>query len=256
MRTAFIGGASKGLGLGCAKALAIAGHRVVMCARNSDGLEEAAQEVRSVSKVEVITQVCDLSKKDDIQNLQERLSKDNVTIDILINNVGGPPPKTVIQLSESEWEEGLDLLFRSTVRLYAMVLPGMRARQWGRIINILSTTAVEPSPALAVSSVLRAALASYAKLTAGEVSREGVTVNSVMPGGFLTTRTEELMADTAARENTSVEMIQKRIEATLPLGRFMDPIELGNFVAYLASEESSGVNGALIPFDGGSKKSL
>jgi 3-oxoacyl-[acyl-carrier protein] reductase len=256
MRTALIGGASKGLGLGCCKALAISGHRVVMCARNSHDLEAAAREVRALGKGEVIVHACDLSKEADIQSLRERLTRDGITIDILINNVGGPPPKTVTQLTESEWEEGLDLLFRSTLRLYALVLPNMRQQKWGRIINILSTTAVEPSPALAVSSVLRAALASYAKLTAGEVSRDGVTVNSVMPSGFLTARTEELMADTAMRENKSIADVRTRIESTLPLGRFMDPIELGNFVAYLASEDASGITGTNIPVDGGSKKSV
>lgn len=256
MRTALIGGASKGLGLGCSKALAKAGHRVVMCARNTSGLEEAAREVRSLGKAEVIIYACDLSKKEDLQCLQEKLREDHITIDILINNVGGPPPKKVTELTESDWELGLDLLFRSTLRLYAMVLPGMRERAWGRIINILSTTAIEPAPALAVSSVLRAGLASYAKLTAWEVALDGVTVNSLMPGGFLTARTEELMADSAAREHKSVEEVRKQIESTLPLGRFMDPIELGHLAAYLASEEASGITGALIPIDGGALRSI
>ena len=256
MRTALIGGASKGLGLGCSKALAMAGYRVVMCARNAHGLEEAASEVRSLGKGEVIIHACDLSKRDDIQHLQEKFQEDNIKIDILVNNVGGPPPKTVTELTESDWESGLDLLFRSTLRLYAIVLPGMRERKWGRIINILSTTAIEPAPALAVSSVLRAGLASYAKLTAWGVARDGVTVNSLMPGGFLTARTKEIMADSALREHKSVEEERKKIESTLPLGRFMDPIELGHLVAFLASEEASGITGALIPMDGGSKKSL
>jgi 3-oxoacyl-[acyl-carrier protein] reductase len=256
MRTTFIGGASKGLGLGCSKALAVAGHRIVMCARSAHDLEEAAREVRSLSKAEVITHACDLSQKDGIQNLEERLRKDNITIDVLINNVGGPPPGVVTQITESEWEAGLDLLFRSTLRLYAMMLPGMRKRTWGRVINILSTTVVEPSPALAVSSVLRAGLASYAKLTAWEVARDGVTVNSIMPGGFLTARTEELMADSAVREHKSIEEVRRRIESTLPLGRFMDPIELGRVAVFLASDAASGITGALIPVDGGSHKSL
>lgn len=256
MKTALIGGASKGLGLGCSKALAVAGHRIVMCARGARDLKKAAQEVRAFGKVEVITHACDWSKKSDIEKLQERLTADNIKIDILINNVGGPPPGIVTELTESEWEAGLDLLFRSTLRLYAMVLPCMRERKWGRIINILSTTAIEPAPALAVSSVLRAGLASYAKLTAWEVAKDGVTVNSLMPGGFLTARTEELMADSAVREHTSIEEVRKKIESTLPLGRFMEPIELGHLMAFLASEEASGITGALIPIDGGAKKSL
>lgn len=256
MRTALIGGASSGLGLGCSMALAADGHRVVMCARNVQNLERAAQEVRAFGKGEVMTHACDWSKRAHIEALGEWLRKENITVDILINNVGGPPPKKVTELTESDWESGLDLLFRSTLRLYAMVLPGMRERAWGRIINILSTTAIEPAPALAMSSVLRAGLASYAKLTAWDVARDGVTVNSLMPGGFLTARTKELMADSASREHTSIEEVRKKIKSTLPLGRFMEPIELGRFAAYLVSEEASGITGALIPFDGGAKKSL
>lgn len=256
MRTALIGGASKGLGLGCSKALAGTGHRVVMCARNENTLEEAAREVRALGTADVITHSCDFSKKEDIEKLAERLRRDNIAIDILVNNVGGPPPGTVTTVTEPAWEAGLDLLFRSTLRLYAMVLPGMRERGWGRIINILSTTAIEPAPALAVSSVIRAGLASYAKLTAWEVARDGVTVNSLMPGGFLTARTEELMADSAQREHKSVEEVRAQIESTLPLGRFMEPLELGHLVAFLASEEANGITGTLIPIDGGAKKSL
>jgi len=256
MKTALIGGASKGLGLGCSKALAKAGHRVVMCARSAEYLEKAAQEVRGYGSGGVITHACDWSKAADLKALEEKLSNEGVQIDILINNVGGPPPGIVTQVTEEEWETGLNLLFRSTLRLYAQVLPGMRARKWGRIINILSTTAIEPAPALAASSVLRAALASYAKLTAKEVAKEGVTVNSLMPGGFLTSRTEELVVGEAQREKISVGEVRARIQASLPLGRFMDPIELGHVAAFLASEEASGITGALIPVDGGSHTSL
>ena len=256
MRTALVGGASRGLGLGCSKALAKAGYRVVMCARQGDALEKAAHDVRAFGSGDVIAIPCDLSLGTDIEKLKNKLEEESIAIDILINNVGGPPPKIVTQVSEAEWEQGLDLLFRSTIRLYNIVLPGMRERKWGRIINILSTTAVEPSPTLAVSSVLRAALASFAKLTAKDVAKEGITVNSLMPGGFLTSRTEELMLDQAKRENISNEEVCARIEKSLPLGRFMEPIELGNFVAYLASDDASGITGALIPVDGGSHVSL
>jgi 3-oxoacyl-[acyl-carrier protein] reductase len=256
MRTVLVGGASKGLGLGCSLALAEAGHRVIMCARNAAVLENAAEDVRSRGTGEVLTQVCDLSKISDLQEIAARIKRDSITVDILINNVGGPAPKNVTELDEGDWEDGLDLLFRSTLRLYAIVLPGMRERKWGRIINILSTTATEPVSTLAVSSVLRAALASYAKLVAADVAREGVTVNSLMPGGFLTDRTEALMADQASREHSSVEEVRQRIASTLPLGRFLNPIELGRLVAFLCSDDASGITGTLIPIDGGSQKAV
>jgi 3-oxoacyl-[acyl-carrier protein] reductase len=248
-RTALIGGGSQGLGFGCAQALSEAGVRVMLCARRQKELEEAAEKLRAEG-AEVLTFACDWSKKEDLEALEEFLKRENLHIDILVNNVGGPPPGLVTQTSETAWERGLDLLFRSTIRLYAMLLPGMRARKWGRIINILSTTATEPSPTLAVSSVIRAGLVSYARLTALEVRKDGVSVNSVMPSGFLTARTQELMEDQARREGKNVENVREQIEATLPGGRFMQPIELGRVVTELAADGASDRTGGLIPVGG------
>lgn len=137
-----------------------------------------------------------------------------------------------------------------------MFLPGMRERKWGRIINILSTTALEPAPTLAVSSVLRSGLASYAKLVSWEVAKDGVTVNSLMPGGFRTARTVALENDVAERENVAVEVVRQRIENNMPMRRMLDPLELGRFVAYLSAEESGGLTGLLVPIDGGQMKSF
>ena len=136
-------------------------------------------------------------------------------------------PGTISQQNEKSWEEALDLLFRSTIRVYAMVLPGMRARKWGRIVNILSTTAIEPSPLLATSSVVRAALASHAKLTAWDVAKDGVTVNSLMPAGFLTARTNQLIDDAAQRRSVDRDAIVKEKEAELPSVPFYESDRVG-----------------------------
>ena len=256
MKTALIGGASKGLGFGCAQVLARNGCRVVMCARNGDELESAARTLRETPQAEAIAVRCDFSKRDDLEELQRELQARNLSIDILINNVGGPPPGLATETTEEQWELGLDLLFRSTYRLYGIVLPGMRQRRWGRIINILSTTAVEPAPTLAVSSVLRSALASYAKLVAWEVGPDGITVNSIMPGGFSTARTEFLLAAAAERQKVPVETLRHGIESGIPVRRFLDPVELGELVGYLASDAACGLTGALIPLDGGQQKSI
>lgn len=257
IRTALIGGASKGLGFGCAEALAQKSRRIVMCARDESDLDAAAHALRSqYPAVDVIAIPCDWSKKEALMQLQTTLQSKNINIDILINNVGGPMPGTISQQNEKSWEEALDLLFRSTIRVYAMVLPGMRARKWGRIVNILSTTAIEPSPLLATSSVVRAALASHAKLTAWDVAKDGVTVNSLMPAGFLTARTNQLIDDAAQRRSVDRDAIVKEKEAELPSGHFMNPIELGYVAAFLASDEAAGITGTLFPVDGGAKKSL
>jgi 3-oxoacyl-[acyl-carrier protein] reductase len=256
MRTALVGGASKGLGLACARSLASRGHRVIMCARTADELQSAARSVCLATGADTIVVPCDFSSKASLDALQAELAQQNLPIEILINNVGGPPPGRATETSEIQWEKGLDLLFRSTLRLYGMALPGMRERKWGRIINILSTTAVEPAPTLAVSSVLRSALTSYAKLVSWDVAWDGVTVNSVLPGGFRTARTEALEADAAKRQKVPLEAIRKQTEAGIPIGRLLEPFELGEVVAFLASEEAGGVTGAILPVDGGLLKSL
>ncbi len=256
MRTALIGGASQGLGFACAEALAAEDHRVILCARNAERLEEAANKLRSSYSAEVIAVPCDFSRMGSLQDLADRLAESNIQVDVLVNNVGGPRPGLVTELTEQDWEDGLDLLFRSSIRLYGMFLPGMRERKWGRIINILSTTALEPAPTLAVSSVLRSGLASYAKLVSWEVAKDGVTVNSLMPGGFRTARTVALENDVAERENVAVEVVRQRIENNMPMRRMLDPLELGRFVAYLSAEESGGLTGLLVPIDGGQMKSF
>ena len=256
MRTALVGGASRGLGLACAQALAQQGCRVVMCARTSDALERAARATHAATRAETIAVPCDWSSSRALAALEQELAQRKLQIDILVNNVGGPQPGTATELSDGDWEQGLDLLFRSTLRMYRMVLPGIRQRRWGRIVNILSTAVVEPIPALAISSVLRSGLAAYAKLVAWDVARDGVTVNSVMPGPFRTARTEALQADAARRRNVPLATVQAEAAAHLPVGRLLQPEELGHCVAYLASDQASGITAALLPVDGGLLRSL
>jgi 3-oxoacyl-[acyl-carrier protein] reductase len=252
MKTALVGGGSKGLGLAAASSLAARGYRVIVCARTSGDLEKASDHIRVVTNnPEVVPFRCDFSKRESLQSLGEFLNEKQYPIDVLINNVGGPQPGKVTELSEEDWERGLDLLFRSTLRLYAMVVPGMKERRWGRIINILSPAAVEPAPTLAISSVLRAGLVNYAKLFSKEAGQYGITVNSIMPGGFRTARTEQLERDTAERRKVSVETVQKENEAGIPIQRMLAPEELGGLIVYLASDEAAGMTGALIPIDGG-----
>lgn len=255
--TVLIGGASKGLGLGCAEAFAESGYRIIMTARGAAGLEAAAEQLRfKYPGMDILTVSCDWSKHEDLNHLAETLEEKGIVVDILINNVGGPQPGKISDQTEESWKEALDLLFWSTIRIYGIVLPGMRIRKWGRIINILSTTVIEPSPALATSSVVRAALASYSKLVAWEVSKEGITVNSVMPAGFKTARTLEILNHTAKQKGSDVEILLDELEKSLPLGRFMEPLELGRAIVFLASDRAAGITGTLIPVDGGALRSL
>lgn len=256
MKTALVGGSSKGLGFGCAQVLSERGFRVVMCARDEENLGKAAETLRSNATAEIVAIPCDFSMKTSLGALDRDLKARGIAVDVLVYNVGGPPPGLVTETSEELWESGLDLLFRSAIRLYEMFLPGMRERGWGRMINILSTTAIEPSPTLAVSSVLRAGLAVFAKLMAREVAAEGITVNSIMPGGFATDRYKELERDAARREGITPDEVRRRVESGIPFGRMLEPRELGELVSFLCSEQASALTGLLVPVDGGQMKSI
>jgi 3-oxoacyl-[acyl-carrier protein] reductase len=222
-----------------------------MCARNKEELDAACKAVAGESCSRAIAVACDLSTAEAISEIRRTLEANQLEIDVLISNVGGPKPGTVTELSEADWETGLDLLFRSTLRLYGLVLPNMQRKKWGRIINILSTVAIEPAPILAISSVLRSALATYSKLLSRAVAGDGITVNSIMPGGFLTARTEALEKEIAAREALPIEAVRERVASKIPVGRMLSTDELGAFVSYLASDNAGGVTGTLLPFDGG-----
>lgn len=256
MKTALVGGANRGLGFACAEALSKKGHKVILCARDETQLVLAAERIEQSSGLRPSIIPCDFSSHAALEQLKSRLLGQGFRIDILVNNVGGPSTGRATEVSEQQWQEGLDLLFWSTIRLYNIVLPGMRQNHWGRIINILSTTVREPVSQLAISSVFRAALASYAKLVAQEVAQDGITVNSIMPAGFLTERTKILHLEEAKQKRTTLEVIQEEFTAQIPMKRMLLPNELGALVAFLASEESSGLTGALIPVDGGYLKAL
>jgi 3-oxoacyl-[acyl-carrier protein] reductase len=251
MKTALIGGASMGIGYACALGLAKQGNKLVLCARNEIELNKAAKKINEDTGAETIVIPCDLSKKECIAEMGKTLTKQGIGIDILINNIGGPKPGLVTELCNKDWENGLDLLFWSTLQLYELVLPGMREKKWGRIINILSTTAVEPAPNLAISSVLRAGLAVYTKLLSREIGRDGINIHNLMPGGIRTARTEQIWKDIAARDNVSVETLEANCAAKIPIGRMLEANDIGNLVAFLASESSSGLTGTLLPIDGG-----
>jgi 3-oxoacyl-[acyl-carrier protein] reductase len=172
-------------------------------------------------------------------------------VDILVNNAGGPPAGPFEQHSWDAWEKAVQLTLRSAVELTRRVLPGMRERRWGRIVNITSIAVKQPVDGLILSNSLRAAVTGWARTLATEVARDGVTVNNVLPGYTRTDRVEQLNSARAASEGVGVEEVQRRIEAQIPMGRLGEPREFGAMVAFLASERASYVTAQSIPVDGG-----
>ena len=250
-KIALVSAASSGLGRASAAALAREGARVAILSRRETELGAVAKEIGAALAVR-----CDLSKAGDIEAALERVQLELGAVDILVNNCGGPPGGTFASITEAQWIESFEQVFLSALRLTRGVLPGMRQRKWGRIINIVSTSVEQPIPGIIISNAYRPAIAGWAKTLAAEVASEGVLVNCVSPGRIRTNRTATM--DRAASEQTgkSIEAIEAERSATVPLQRYGTPEEFGAVVACLASERASYLTGSVIRVDGGLVSSI
>lgn len=255
-KVALVAAASKGLGRAVADELALEGARLVICARGRDALEAARGEIAERSRAEVHAVVADVSTTEGIDRVTAEAARRYGRVDILVNNAGGPPSGPFDKHDWNVWQNAVDLTLRSTVELTRAVLPGMRERKWGRVLNITSIAVKQPVDGLILSNSIRAAVTGWARTLANEVARDGVTVNCVLPGYTRTERVEQLNAATASREGTTLEEIQRRIEAQIPMGRLAEPREFGALVAFLASERASYITAQSIAVDGGWIRSL
>lgn len=255
-KVALVAAASKGLGRAVADELALEGARLVICARGRDALEAARGELAERARADVHAVVADVSTTEGIDRVTAEAARRYGRVDILVNNAGGPPSGPFDKHDWNVWQNAVDLTLRSTVELTRAVLPGMRERKWGRVLNITSIAVKQPVDGLILSNSIRAAVTGWARTLANEVARDGVTVNCVLPGYTRTERVEQLNAATASREGTTLEEIQRRIEAQIPMGRLAEPREFGALVAFLASERASYITAQSIAVDGGWIRSL
>jgi 3-oxoacyl-[acyl-carrier protein] reductase len=255
-KTALVAAASQGLGKATAFALAKEGARVVICGRHKRELVKTADEIWKITQSEVIPVVADVSKLQDIKKLVHIARKRFGTVDILVNNAGGPPTGDILAITDEQWKKGYELTLMSTVRLTREVLPMMRKQKWGRIITIVSIAAVQPLNDLLISSTIRPGLFGLAKILSNKYSRENITINSVCPGMILTKRQEELMIARSAEKNISQSRYIADAVKDIPIGRFGRPEEIGNVIAFLASEKASYITGENITVDGGMAKGI
>lgn len=255
-KVALVAAASKGLGKATALALAEEGCAVAIAARGAADLERAAEEIRQATGATVLAVSADVSRAADCEALISRVVAELGPVEILVNNAGGPPPGTFTDVSDDDWLAAFQLNLMSAVRLTRLVLPEMRARRWGRIINIASLAVKQPIPNLILSNAVRVGVVAMAKTLAGQVAAEGITVNNVCPGYMLTDRVRSLAADRATREGRPVEEILAESQATIPAGRMGRSEELAALIAFLASEKASYITGTTIPVDGGAIQSL
>lgn len=255
-RVAIVAGASKGLGRAIAIGLAREGANVAICARSQDSLTSTAKFIEENYSVAALPLVADLRNHADIDRVVEGTVNKFNRVDILLNNAGGPAPKTFEESTGEDWEKAIGLNFFSGVRLIQRVLPHMKARSWGRIINILSSGAKQPIDGLIQSNAARAAMAGAAKTLSREVAAYGILVNNICPGRIQTERVNEVDAATARRKGVSVEEVRRESCREIPMGRYGQPEEFANAVVFLASECASYITGSTLQIDGGYIRSL
>jgi 3-oxoacyl-[acyl-carrier protein] reductase len=255
-KVALVAAASKGLGRAIAEELAAEGASLVLCARGEKALRETCDAIAATTGVPVVGVPADVAIPGDIARVVSAGLERFGRIDILVTNSGGPPSGSFESLPAASWEAATRLTLMSVVDFARAVLPGMKERRWGRILNVTSIAAKQPVDNLILSNSLRAAVTGFARTLANEVARFGITVNNILPGFTRTDRMEELAQSTATRERISPAEVRAGWAAQIPIGRLAEPREFAALAAFLASERASYITGSSIAVDGGWIRSL
>lgn len=255
-RVALVAASSRGLGRAVAEELAAEGAHVVMCARGPVALEEAATSVDSLGSGEVEAVAADLAEAEGMARVVDAAFERFGRVDVLVNNAGGPPAGPFEAHSLDAWRRAVRLNLESAIELTRAVLPGMKERGWGRIVNITSVAVKEPVDGLILSNSVRAAVTGFARTLANEVAPYGVTVNNALPGYTRTDRLTELADSLSEQRGVPRERVEADWEAAIPMGRLGEPREFAALVAFLASGRASYITGRSITVDGGRTRGL
>lgn len=246
-KRALVCASSKGLGLGCAQALAQAGVDLVMNARGSDALEAAAAQIRAGHGVTVTTVAADITTEEGRAQVLEAAQG----VDILVTNAGGPPPGMWHDWERDDFIKALDANMLAPIALMKALLPGMMDRGWGRVVNITSQSVKSPIAVLGLSNTARAGLTGYVAGTARQVAGKGVTINNLLPGIHDTDRAISLDGGVAKAQGITPDEARRARQATIPAGRYGTAAEFGAACAFLCSQHAGFIVGQNLLLDGG-----
>ena len=250
-KVALVAASSKGLGKASALALAREGARVTICARTQADLEQAAEEIQREAGTEVLPVEADLGTAEGIQRVVAATVERFGGVDVLVANSGGPTPGRFVDLSDDDWREAFELVALGFVRFVREASPHMRKRRWGRIIGVQSSSVKEPVQGIDLSNGIRPGIAGLMKAMMPDLAKDGITINLVLPGMFLTSRIHPSLAERSPQVDKIVVEQLAPLAATIPMGRLGEPSELGHLVAFLASKQASYITGAVYQVDGG-----
>ena len=254
-RTAFVAASSQGLGRAIAEALAAEGVRLALCAR-TERIKTVASEIAAKYQVQTMGVVADVSVLQDISRAVELAAEAFGAIDILVTNAGGPPPGPFESHGAEAWQHAVDLNLMSVVNLCRAVVPGMKERRWGRILNVTSIAVKQPVDGLILSNSVRAAVTGFARTLANEVAPFNITVNNLLPGYTRTERLVKLADNIATTKGITSDAAYAAWEHQIPMGRVGEPEEFAALAAFLASERAGYITAQNIAVDGGWIKGL
>lgn len=250
-KSAIVCGASQGLGLAIAEALAAEGCRVGVLARDIGKLEGIAERLAARGQAATAL-AADMTDWPSVETALQRFGAPA----ILITNTGGPPVTDIEKYDAGLWRKQFEALVVTHQRLITAVLPAMRSRKFGRIMTIAATTVTGPLPGFALSGALRAALVNWLKTLSSQVAADGITVNALLPGTFATARISGLNMQAANTRGMNISQVEAEAMAHIPIGRFGRPEEFAAVAAFLASPLASYVTGAMIRIDGGASRAM
>lgn len=257
-RAALVAAATAGLGYATAGQLAREGASVAICGRDPQRVRRAVERLRQLASdpERVAGWAADVAAADDCTMLVDRAARHFGRLDILVTNAGGPPGGTFDSTQLEQYQAAMALTLMSAVRLIQAALPWLRQSDAACILTITSISLKQPIGGLLLSNIFRPAVAGLTKSLSQELGREGIRVNSILPGWTATERVNEIMAYRSQANGTTADAERGKIAAGIPLGRMGEPEEFGRVAAFLVSPAASYITGAMIPVDGGSYAGL